>query len=301
MTDSLAASLRRSAEAIEKELDRLLPPIESEPAIIHQAMRYSVMGGGKRLRAFLTLCAAQLRGGEAQLALPVAAAIEMIHAYSLIHDDLPCMDDDDFRRGKPSNHKVFGEGMAVLAGDALLSHAFAVLADLPRLSGLTAAVTLRICQTITAAVGTAGLIGGQVADLQQETRALPADAGTLLLWIHTRKTGALFSAAMCSGALAGGLEEADLAAVSAFAHHFGLAFQITDDILDIVGDPAKLGKPAGSDDRQQKLTYPRVYGLERSRCMAQDAAESAIAAVASYGSAAEALIDLACYVVNRDH
>ncbi len=300
MNGVLAARLRDAAEQVEAELDRLLPAAELEPAVIQEAMRYSVCGGGKRLRAALVLLAAGLRGGPPQPALPVAAALEMIHAYSLVHDDLPCMDDDDYRRGKLANHKVFGEGLAVLAGDGLLTQAFAVLADLPRLSGLSAATSLQIIREIAGAAGTAGLIGGQVADLSWAGRMpTPEEVAAQLVFIHSRKTGALFQAALRAGALVGGLPGPDLAAVDGYARHFGLAFQIADDILDVAGDSAVLGKPAGSDARQQKLTYPRAFGLAAARRMAEEAATAAVAALADFGVYADPLQQLARFVVDR--
>ena len=301
---TLTTQLSKAAELVEAELARTLPAQSSAPEIIHQAMRYSTLGAGKRRRALLVLSAAALRGGRATPALPVAAAIEMIHAYSLIHDDLPCMDDDDYRRGKLSNHKVFGEGMAVLAGDALLTQAFIVLADLPARSGLSPAISLAICSEVAQAIGTAGLIGGQVADMEWEGRTPdPQQAADLLVFIHTRKTGALFQAALRAGAMAGGLSGADLAAVTEYASQFGLAFQITDDILDVVGDSSLLGKQVGSDERKQKLTYPRLYGLEASRRMAGAAAAAATSALQVFGrsAAVEVLDDLAQHVVQRDH
>jgi geranylgeranyl diphosphate synthase type II len=297
----LPAYLLRIGRQVEEMLAHLLPAEETAPATIHRAMRYSALSGGKRLRAMLAVEAARLRSGDGRSALPYAAAIEMIHAYSLIHDDLPCMDDDDYRRGKLTNHKVFGEGIAVLAGDALLTEAFIVLGRLPQLSGVSAELALQIVAEVATAAGTMGLIGGQVADLEAEGKALAADAAEVLRFIHSRKTGALFRASLRGGALIGGLMGDDLAHVSRYAECFGLAFQITDDILDVVGDSAALGKSTGSDARKEKLTYPRVFGLERSRAMAQEALAEAQASLAPFGERAEGLRQLAAYCTQRDH
>lgn len=287
---------------VEQELDRLLPTEQLAPAIIQRAMRYSACSGGKRLRALLTLYAATLRGGAIEKALPVAAAIEMIHAYSLIHDDLPCMDDAELRRGIPANHKEFGEGMAVLAGDGLLTQAFIVLSDLPALVGISADCSLKIIGEIAQAAGTAGLIGGQVADLQYEGALPPASqAAEVLKFIHYKKTGALFRAALRSGAIVAGLGGVELAAVDTYAHNFGLAFQITDDILDVVGDSATLGKQTGGDEQKQKLTYPRLFGLDAARQMAQEAIDAALSALAVFGTCAQPLVALAEHIVGRDH
>lgn len=300
-SDDLKKYMQEASALVEAELDRLLPSEAEPPSTIHTAMRYSVCGGGKRLRAILSMEAAGLRGTCPTKALPVAASVEMIHAYSLIHDDLPCMDDDDYRRGKLSNHKVFGEGIAVLAGDALLTQAFVVLGRLPEHVGLSPTVTLRIINEISRAASTAGLIGGQVADLEAEGQSLEDISGEALRFIHTRKTGALFRGSLVAGALVGGLDGSDLEAVERFAEHFGLAFQITDDLLDIVGDSKELGKPTGSDERQQKLTYPRLYGVDKSRMMAKEAVEATQASLECFAPADHRLIQLALFVMDREH
>ncbi|HHT27355.1 MAG TPA: polyprenyl synthetase family protein [Firmicutes bacterium] len=297
----LAQYMQEVAQRVEMELDRLLPSGQTQPGIIHEAMRYSACNGGKRLRAMLTLEAAGLLHGNGEAALPLAAAIEMIHAYSLIHDDLPCMDDDDYRRGKPTNHKVFGEGIAVLAGDALLTQAFVVIGRLPELTGISAALTVQVLAEVATAIGSTGLVGGQVADLQAEGADPGDNAFAMLQYIHTHKTGALFRCSLRTGGLLGGLTPAQLVAVDEYAEQFGLAFQITDDVLDQIGSAEALGKAVGSDDRSRKLTYPRIFGLARSQQMAREAVEKAQTALEPFGSHAARLIELAQFIVERDH
>lgn len=287
------------AAAVEEELDKLLPPETQDPATIHRSMRYSALGGGKRLRAVLALVGCRSAGGREERALPLAAALEMIHAYSLVHDDLPAMDDDDLRRGKPTNHKVFGEGIAILAGDALLTHAFWILGRLPELAGATAEQTLAVIREVTDAAGTMGLIGGQVADLEAEGRT---DV-TLehLRSIHVRKTGALFRACLRSGALLADASTETLQRLTTYADAFGLAFQIADDVLDVTGDARLLGKHTGRDAAQAKATYPKLLGLDAARQMAADAAVAARQAVAGLPSPARDVLEyLAAFAVQRD-
>lgn len=287
------------AEAVEESLDELLPAEDEEPSTIHRAMRYSALGGGKRLRGVLAVTACRAAGGDEVAALPLAAAIEMIHAYSLVHDDLPAMDDDDMRRGKPTNHKVFGEGMAILAGDALLTQAFLVLARLPELISVSAETTVHVIREISEAAGTVGLIGGQVADLEAEGRANVAVEE--LQSIHARKTGALFRASVRTGALLAGAPLETLQALTTYADAFGLAFQIADDILDVTGDAELLGKQTGRDSQQAKATYPALVGLEQARQMAAEAAVDARAAVAALPSPARDVLEyLADFAVRRD-
>ncbi len=294
-----AQHLEYWAKRVEASLDALLPPEQAAPPVIHRAMRYSTLGGGKRLRGVLAVTACQAAGGDPERALPLAAALEMIHAYSLIHDDLPCMDDADLRRGKPSCHKVFGEAMALLAGDALLTHAFWVLGRLPELAGAPAHAALAIVNEVGAAASTAGLIGGQVADLEGEGRAEQI-TGDVLQAIHERKTGALFRASLRTGALLGHPSAEVLAALTRYGEELGLAFQITDDILDVVGDAASMGKRAGQDQQRQKATYPALFGLERARTMAAEAIERACAAVEPLGDAGSLLADLVRWLGSRD-
>ncbi|HEY8416563.1 MAG TPA: farnesyl diphosphate synthase [Limnochordales bacterium] len=296
---NLREYLAHWAARVEETLDQLLPAEDVPPPVIHRSMRYSALGGGKRLRGVLAVTACRAAGGEPERALPLAAALEMVHAYSLIHDDLPCMDDDDLRRGKPTNHKVFGEAIAVLAGDALLTHAFWVLARLPQLSGAAPATALAVIDEVATAAGTLGLVGGQVADLEAEGRAREI-SGEELRAIHARKTGALFRASVRGGAILGGASDAVLAALTRYAEELGLAFQITDDILDVVGDTAAMGKAAGRDQERDKATYPAVFGLERARAMAAAAIERACAALEPLGDDGAVLAALVQWLGVRD-
>lgn len=285
-------------QEIEQVLDQALPSAETYPEVLHSAMRYSTLGGGKRLRALLVLGACTAVGGEAAKAAGVAAAVEMIHAYSLIHDDLPCMDDDDFRRGKPTNHIVYGEAMAVLAGDALLTEAFAELARLPEKYGVEPEVALRIVGELALGAGSRGMVGGQAVDILSAEKE-PDE--TVLRYIHSHKTGSLFTAALRGGALLGGAGEDELAAITSYAQWFGLAFQITDDILDEVGSLEQLGKRAGKDQVLGKQTFPRLYGLEQSREMAQDCVKRCLRALEGFSEAAQLLRDLAQFIVERTY
>lgn len=283
---------------VEASLDKALPPADTFPQVLHEAMRYSTLGGGKRLRAVLAMGACAAVGGDPAQAAGLAAAVEMIHAYSLIHDDLPCMDDDDFRRGKPANHIVYGEAMAVLAGDALLTEAFAELARLPEKYGGSPETAVRIVGELALGAGSRGMVGGQAVDLLS-TEQTPDEE--TLRYIHTHKTGALFKAALRSGALLGGASEEELAAITRYGEWFGLAFQITDDILDEVGDAQSLGKPVGSDRSLGKQTYPRLYGLERSRALAAECVEHCLEALKDFPERAGLLRELASFILQRTH
>lgn len=276
-------------------LHQLLPAETLYPEVIHQAMAYSVFAGGKRFRPVLCLAACEVVGGSWQQALDGACAMECIHTYSLIHDDLPGMDDDDYRRGKLTNHKVFGEGMAILAGDALLTYAFEILSNMD--DGSNSTQILQIIKEVSRASGTAGMIGGQVVDILSEQEKPTAD---LLNYIHNHKTGALIEASVRMGAILGGANAEQLAALTQYAHQLGLAFQITDDILDVVGDASKIGKPVGSDEKNEKATFPAFYGLEQSHLMAKQAVESAIAALEPFGQQGEILVQLAQYLLCRE-
>lgn len=276
-------------------LHQLLPAETLYPEVIHQAMAYSVFAGGKRFRPVLCLAACEVVGGSWQQALDGACAMECIHTYSLIHDDLPGMDDDDYRRGKLTNHKVFGEGMAILAGDALLTYAFEILSNMD--DGSNSTQILQIIKEVSRASGTAGMIGGQVVDILSEQEKPTAD---LLNYIHNHKTGALIEASVRMGAILGGANAEQLAALTQYARQLGLAFQITDDILDVVGDTSKIGKPVGSDEKNEKATFPAFYGLEQSHLMAKQAVESAIAALEPFGQQGEILVQLAQYLLCRE-
>jgi geranylgeranyl diphosphate synthase type II len=295
MSAALAEALAVRQRLVEAALERWLPRQEGRPPTIHDAMRYSVFAGGKRLRPLLALFACEAVGGELEAALPAAAALEMIHTYSLIHDDLPAMDDDDFRRGRPTCHKVYGEAIAILAGDALLTHAFQVLAD-PTAGTTAGPARLNIVAEIAQAAGSLGMVGGQTMDILAEGHALDPEA---LLDLHTRKTGALLRASVRVGGIAAGAGEAALAALTRYGERIGLAFQIVDDILDIEGDSAEMGKTAGSDLRKQKATYPAIFGLEESKRQAVELLAEAKAALTPLGDPAWALLALADYMGRR--
>ena len=280
---------------VDAALDRRLPPADEPPPTIHEAMRYSVFAGGKRLRPMLALFGCEAVGGKLEDAMPAAVALELIHTYSLVHDDLPAMDDDDFRRGRPTCHKVYGEAIAVLAGDALLTHAFQVLAD-PTATDVPAARRLQIVAEISAAAGSLGMVGGQTMDIQAEGKALDP---TALLTLHSKKTGALLRASLRVGGLAGGADDAAMASLTRYGERLGLAFQIVDDILDIEGSSVEMGKTAGSDMRKHKATYPAVFGLEASRQEAARLLAEACEAVFPLGGGATTLLALADFVGRR--
>ena len=279
-SDSLRAFLDRSRTRIDEALDLFLPRPPDCPEIVCEAMRYSVFAGGKRLRPCLTLAAAgAIDKDSVDLALPAACAIELIHTYSLIHDDLPAMDDDQLRRGRPTLHVVYGEGIAILAGDGLHAEAFTLLASAPAIHDPDTVVRkLRVLQVVGDAAGAAGMVGGQALDLQAAGQA-PGHATVLdaaaLRDMHARKTGALIRAAAVSGAIMAGGDDAAIDAVDRYAADLGLAFQIVDDILDVEGSAAELGKTAGKDASADKPTYPSLFGLERSRSLAAESAARA--------------------------
>lgn len=281
---------------VDAALDRFLPQEQLLPARLHQAMRYSVFAGGKRLRPVLMLAACEAVGAEAERVLPAACAMEMIHTYSLIHDDLPAMDDDDYRRGRLTSHKVFGEATAILAGDALLTQAFALLADPSVLAGVSAAVRLQVISTIASAAGSFGMVGGQVVDMESEGQTF--DLPTLE-YIHTHKTGALILASITTGALLGGGSPEELRALERYGAAIGLAFQVADDILDIVGDQVTIGKDVGSDEARGKATYPALLGLAEARNRARDLRDAAITALTPLGARGERLQQIANFVVER--
>jgi geranylgeranyl diphosphate synthase type II len=260
-------------------------------------MRYSLMAGGKRLRPVMVIAAAELFGAPAEQVMPAACALEMIHTYSLIHDDLPCMDDDDLRRGRPTNHKVYGEAVATLAGDSLLTLAFELLGRQALVEGVNPARAARVVAEVAGAAGAAGMVGGQILDLAWEGKGAPAEQ---LRQIHRLKTGALFSVSLRAGALLAGATDADLACLEAYADHFGLAFQIQDDVLDVVGDAAKTGKGVGRDVKHDKSTYVSLYGLDGARDMARQEVAAAIASLTPFGERACYLVKLARFVVDRE-
>jgi len=287
--------LTTRADLINSSLQSLLPPDSCYPPVIHEAMRYSMFAGGKRLRGVLTLATAGMLGLDEGRALPAAAAIEMIHTYSLIHDDLPAMDDDDYRRGRPTCHRVFGEAVAILAGDALLTLAFETLSRLTE-DGFAPSAVLQVIQEVAAGAGSQGLIGGQVVDLESEGKDVGA---SVLEYIHRHKTGALFRAAIRSGAILAGAGDKELAALTGYAEAFGLAFQITDDILDLTGSEEKLGKKTGRDLARGKVTYPGLFGMKKAREMAACQVEKCLESLAVFGPEAEFLREAALYLLSR--
>jgi geranylgeranyl diphosphate synthase type II len=278
---------------IEAALEKFLPGESTPPASIHRAMRYSVFAGGKRIRPILCYESAKLFSADADAAIPVGCALEFIHTYSLIHDDLPALDNDDLRRGKATNHKVFGEAIAILAGDALLTLAFQTLAN----SAIEPARRVRVISEIAAAAGTVnGMVGGQVADIEAEKK--PADAA-MLEYIHRSKTAALICGSIVAGAIAGGAADEDVERLRRFGGQIGWAFQVVDDILDVSESSASLGKTAGKDQAQQKATYPALYGLEKSRAIATDLETKALRKLDVYGARATRLRQLARFLVAR--
>jgi geranylgeranyl diphosphate synthase type II len=280
---------------VDRALDRFLPKASVRPATIHRAMRYSLFAGGKRLRPILCLAAAEACGGKTNAALPLACAVECIHTYSLIHDDLPSMDNDDLRRGRATCHKVFGEGIAILAGDALLTIAFEIAAQ----TRAPSRYDLReIFREITVAAGSQKLIAGQVADLEAEGCRINR---AQLRYIHENKTAALLTASVRLGAMAANAGAKQLATVTAFGRALGLAFQVIDDILDVTQTSEKLGKSAGKDVAAKKATYPAVIGLGKSRAEAKRLTTRADAALANFGRSADRLRELAKHLLAREY
>lgn len=287
--------LKKRAKIVEEALERFLPPSTVFPPLIHQAMRYSVMGGGKRIRPSLVMAGAEAVGGSAASVLPAACAVELIHVYSLIHDDLPAMDNDDYRRGKLTSHKVYGEAIAVLAGDALLTLAFQLLAE--NKAGRPED-TLKVIREAALGAGTKGLIGGQVVDIFSTGEEVDE---VTLEYIHRNKTGALYRISVRTGAILAGARQDQLEALSRYAEHLGLAFQIKDDILDLVGEEKIIGKPVGSDLKNKKATYPALFGLENSREKASREYARALSAISGFGKEADFLRSLVNFVINRDY
>src|SRR5688572_7403666 len=290
----LKTYLEDRTETINRALDRFLPKETARPATIHKAMRYSLFAGGKRMRPALCLAAAAACGGDEADALPLACAVECIHTYSLIHDDLPAMDNDDYRRGKLTNHKVFGEGIAILAGDALLTQAFEIAA---RCKGWSRYPHQAVLLELAHAAGSLQLIAGQVADLEGEGKKISADE---LKYIHERKTSALLCCSTRLGGMSANCTAAQLKALTDFGYNVGLAFQIIDDILDITQTTEQLGKTAGKDTKAQKATYPSIVGMEKSRKIALELTHKAFDALKIFKGKAEALEALATYLLQRN-
>ena len=287
--------LQSRQRLVDQSLRKFLPGGSVAPKTIHEAMRYSVFAGGKRLRPVLTLAAAEACGGETEDALAPACAVELIHTYSLVHDDLPCMDDDDLRRGRPTSHKVYGEGMAVLAGDALLTEAFQVIArtpDTPRYQARD------YVSELATAAGSKQLIGGQVLDLEGEGRKLTKRE---LVRIHENKTAALLTASLRRGGMTANATPKRLEALTSFGYHLGLAFQVIDDILDVTQSTEQLGKTAGKDIAAEKATYPALLGLEKSRLEARRLTDKAMSALKPFRAHGARLEEIASYLLEREY
>lgn len=306
MTPLLERYFARHLPAVTRSLDRLLPADTVHPSIIHRAMRYSVNAGGKRLRPILVIAGAELCGGRASTVMPTACALEMIHTYSLIHDDLPAMDDDDLRRGRPTNHKVFGDAIAILAGDALLTHAFRLMADNAHARGVGDDAVVAVVRAVADGAGTRGMVGGQVADIESEDgrwknarKRMFSSPAQVLEFIHLNKTAALIRASLSAGALLAGGNRAQTRALDTYGKWIGLAFQVADDVLDQTADKKKLGK-RGSDRDNDKLTYPALFGLEKSVALGQDMIRKAHASLKPFGKKAAVLHELADYIISRD-
>jgi geranylgeranyl diphosphate synthase, type II len=293
--ETIRQHLEQTRTLVDAELDRILPPAEEYPPSIHKAMRYSVFAGGKRLRPALCLEAGRVFSGDEKILLRVGSALELIHTYSLIHDDLPALDNDDLRRGKPTSHVVFGEAAAILAGDALLTLAFEAIAG----AGNGAAErTLQVIHELALAIGTKkGMVGGQVVDLETTNRnGDPAR----LEYIHSAKTGAFMRAALRSGVILSPASQDDVARVTAYGEKIGLAFQIADDLLDVLGSQAEMGKTLGKDEQQHKATYPALHGIEASQRIASRLVEEACEALEPYGARAQILQGIAHYLIARN-
>lgn len=287
--------LDNKIKIIDGALNSYILPRDNPQSVIYEAMRYSLFAGGKRLRPVIALAACEMCGGRAERALPFACAVEMIHTYSLIHDDLPAMDDDTLRRGNPTCHIRFDEATAILAGDALLNRAFEVMTDMTIIS-VDAQTALKAAGAIACAAGADGMIGGQIVDLAGEGRNMSGDE---LMYMHKLKTGALIKAAALAGGIAAGASEEQLMRLEEFAYSLGMAFQVQDDILDVTGDEQVLGKPIGSDAKNGKSTYVKAYGLEEAQRMADGFSQKAIDALSTFGEKADFLVWLVKTLINR--
>lgn len=290
----VALYLADKKRLVEQALDSLLPPANSPPEKLHESMRYSVFSDGKRLRPILCMAAIEALGGNPLPFMPAACAVELVHTYSLIHDDLPAMDDDDLRRGKPTNHKVYGEATAILAGDALLTLAFELIADM---ASAPAPSRLDIVRCLAECSGAAGMVGGQALDLVSEGKRVSKDT---LDQIHAHKTAALIQAAVIAGGILGGASERQAKALSDYGFSLGMAFQITDDILDATGDETRTGKRVRKDEKARKATYPSVHGVEGAEKFARSYVDAALEVLGVFDSKAEPLRELARALLNRE-
>lgn len=289
----LANYMEDRRKLVDAALEKVLRPVDEWPETLHESARYSIFAGGKRLRPILSISATEAVGGNTDKVMPIACALEMIHTYSLIHDDLPAMDDDDLRRGNPTNHKVFGEAIAILAGDSLLTEAIACMAK-SRSNG-NAPALLDVILRITEAIGSQGMVGGQVQDLMSEKKQISPEE---LQHLHQHKTGKLIQVAIESGAIIGGANQEQLTALSKYGELIGLSFQIADDVLDIEGGE-EIGKDIGSDLERRKATYPSILGLEKSKTLAAEITEEALSSLRSLDSSADPLREIAKFVVYR--
>lgn len=293
---NLGEYLKEKGKIVEEALDRYLPGESEMPVTLHKAMRYSMMAGGKRIRPILCIASCEAVGGKAKKALPVACAMEMVHTYSLIHDDLPAMDNDDLRRGRPTNHKVFGEAVAILAGDALLTEAFRIMTNFNLRKTVRPDAILDVVNDLANASGSFGMVGGQVVDMESE--GVDIDLPTLE-YLHTRKTGALILASIKGGAKIGEGTDEEIEALTRYGECLGLAFQIADDILDIEGNIEETGKDVGSDLERKKATYPSILGMAASKERASELIDMAIDSLKGFDQKAEPLREIAKYVVKR--
>ena len=293
---SLSAYLEAKKKIIDEALERYMPGEDNYPPVIFKAVRYSLFAGGKRMRPILCMASAEAVGSNVESILHVACSLELIHTYSLIHDDLPAIDDDDYRRGRLTSHKVFGEDIAILAGDALLTEAFRLMSERTLMDKIPPEKLLAVIHDVAEAAGYFGMVGGQVVDVQSEGKEVDSE---VLNYIHTRKTGAMITVAVKAGALLSNAGEVELNALISYGRHVGLAFQIADDILNVEGDKVLLGKGTGSDAKRGKVTYPALMGLDASRKKATDLVESALSAIKNFDHRAEPLRMIAGYIVER--
>ena len=293
---SASQYLSEGKKLIDERMLSFLPQGKAYPESIHEAMHYSLLAGGKRLRPVLVMAAAEAVGGDRHTILPFAIAAELIHTYTLIHDDLPALDNDDLRRGKPTNHKVFGEAIAILAGDALLTQAFIIMTRAAGMETVPPECILKATHEMAGALGSTGMIGGQVVDLESEGKRINSET---LEYIHIYKTGFLIRACIRCGGVLSQASKGQLSSLSSFGAHIGLAFQIIDDILDITGDQEKLGKDIGSDLTKNKATYPALYGLEESKRKAEELVEESIDCLNEFDDRADPLREIARFFVQR--
>ena len=288
--------LKQQRQRVDRFLEQSLPGTLSDPEKLYESMRYSLLAGGKRIRPILAIAAAQSLGYDKDAMLPFAASLEFVHTYSLIHDDLPAMDDDDYRRARLTNHKVFGDGMAILAGDALLTMAFELCSQDDKANSLTASHRLNIIRELAFGSGHQGMVGGQVMDIQAENQEVEL---AHLQKIHSHKTGQLIRAAVRIGGIIGGASSAQLASLTGYAEDIGLAFQIADDVLDMVGTREELGKDAGTDEKRGKKTYPSFFGIAGARQLGEECVERAVKRLESFDQQADPLRHIATYIIER--